>query len=99
MINPLSSVAGPGAAAPVARPGPTAPAAGADFSKVLADVAGSTMDSLKAGETAAISGISGQRPLQQVVDSIMTAEQALNTALAVRDKLVAAYTEISRMAI
>ena len=29
----------------------------------------------------------------------MNAEQALQTALAVRDKLVSAYTEISRMAI
>ncbi len=99
MINPISSVGAVGGAAPTAKVGPAAPSGAVDFGKVLADVASSTVDSMKAGESAAVAGITGKQPIQQVVDSVMNAEQALQTALAVRDKLVSAYTEISRMAI
>ena len=66
---------------------------------MLADVAGETMDALKTGEASAIEGINGQRSVQQVVDAVLNAEEALQTAIAVRDKLVGAYQEISRMAI
>lgn len=41
----------------------------------------------------------GQASVQQVVEAVMSAEQSLQTALAVRDKVVAAYQEISRMQI
>jgi flagellar hook-basal body complex protein FliE len=79
---------------------PAAQAAGApDFGKVLADVAASTVDALKGAEAASIGGIKGTLPVQDVVQAVMTAEQALQTAIAVRDKLVAAYTEITRMQI
>jgi flagellar hook-basal body complex protein FliE len=99
LISPLSSVTsigGVGSAGSVAKA--AAPGAG-DFSKVLADVASSTVDALKAGESAAIAGIHGQAPVQQVVETVMNAEQALQTAVAVRDKLLSAYQEITRMAI
>ena len=66
---------------------------------MLADVATNTVDALKAGESAAIGGITGSRSVQQVVDAMLNAEQALQTAVAVRDKLVSAYQEISRMSI
>jgi flagellar hook-basal body complex protein FliE len=39
------------------------------------------------------------RPTRDVVDAIMTAEQSLQTATAIRDKLVTAYLEIARMQI
>ena len=99
LISPLSSVTsigGVGSAGSVAKA--AAPGA-ADFSKVLADVASSTVDALKASERAAIAGIHGQAPVQQVVETVMNAEQALQTAVAVRDKLLSAYQEITRMAI
>ncbi|HZP19778.1 MAG TPA: flagellar hook-basal body complex protein FliE [Bauldia sp.] len=92
-LNSITRVVTPGSSA-----APTAPAAG-DFGKVLADVAGSAMDALKAGESTAIAGVQGKASTQQVVESVMTAEQALQTAIAVRDKLISAYQEISRMPI
>ena len=82
--------------------GPTAaPAAtgSADFSTVFASLASDAVGSVKAGEDAAISGMQGKMPVQQVVEAVMSAEQTLQTAIAVRDKVVAAYQEISRMAI
>jgi flagellar hook-basal body complex protein FliE len=100
MISALSGLRSITSAADVTRPASTSPAAaagGADFGKVLADIATNTADALKAGESAAIGGITGSRSVQSVVDAMLNAEQALQTAIAVRDKLVSAYQEISRM--
>lgn len=99
MISPISGI---GVAAPsttVGKASSAAPAGGESFGKVLADMASGTVDALKAGEASAVSGITGGSSVQQVVDAMMSAEQALQTAVSVRDKLVAAYQEVSRMAI
>lgn len=77
----------------------TQPVGAASFSDVLAEVAQGAVSSLKAGEAAAISGVQGKTSVQSVVEAIMSAEQSLQTAVAVRDKVVSAYQEISRMAI
>jgi flagellar hook-basal body complex protein FliE len=81
--------------------GAAAPGAGsgADFAQVLGNVANETMTNLKGGEAAAISGLRGQMPIQDVVDAVMSAERSLQTALALRDKTVSAFQEISRMQI
>ena len=99
MIDGISGIRPIGAGNMPAAGTAAAPAGGADFGKVLADVATEAVDALKTGEAAAIAGINGERSVQQVVDAAMTAEQALHTAIAVRDKLIAAYQEISRMQI
>ncbi|MEM9223577.1 MAG: flagellar hook-basal body complex protein FliE [Pseudomonadota bacterium] len=73
--------------------------ASADFGETFATVAANARDTLKAGEAAAISGISGDGGVQDVVQALMSAEQHLRAAIAVRDRVVAAYQEISRMQI
>ncbi len=103
MITPLSSVHAVGEVA--ATGGATAGVGGAsaapqaDFGKVMGDVAGEAVDALRNAEATSIQGINGAASTQQVVEAVMTAEQSLRTAIAVRDKLVSAYQEISRMAI
>jgi flagellar hook-basal body complex protein FliE len=101
MISSLSSLSGVSATRMTPQVAPTSAAAvgGADFGSVLADVAGQAMSTIKTGEAAAIQGIGGTMGLQEVVSAIMAAEQTLQTAIAVRDKVVSAYQEISRMAI
>jgi flagellar hook-basal body complex protein FliE len=99
MISAINSIGAVHGSVPVAKPAAAQTSAASDFTKVLADMAGSTVDALKGGEAAAIGGIQGTRSVQDVVQAVMDAEQALQTAIAVRDKLIAAYTEISRMAI
>jgi flagellar hook-basal body complex protein FliE len=99
MISAISGVRPLGGPAATSSVGPAASGAGGDFTKVLADMASSTVDALKTGESTAIAGINGGKSVQQVVDAVMNAEQALQTAVAVRDKLISAYQEISRMAI
>jgi flagellar hook-basal body complex protein FliE len=103
----LRALAPTGIEAPTSAPQisgtPAAPVApsigGEDFASVLADVAASGMETIRAGEAAAIGGLQGKMSAQQVVEAVMSAEQTLQTAIAVRDKVVAAYQEISRMAI
>lgn len=99
MISPISAVKSIGSADATSGVAAAGAAAGSDFSKVLADIAASAVDTLRAGEATAISGIGGSASVQNVVEAVMSAEQALQTAIAVRDKLVSAYQEVSRMAI
>jgi large subunit ribosomal protein L21 len=54
---------------------------------------------LKAGEATAISGVQGKASVQQVAEQVMAAEHTLQTAIVVRDKVVAAYLELGRMQI
>lgn len=74
-------------------------AAQSSFGDVMAQVAARATETIKAGETNAILGMQGKASVQQVVEAVMSAEQSLQTAIAIRDKVVAAYQEISRMAI
>ncbi|MCA3561415.1 MAG: flagellar hook-basal body complex protein FliE [Aestuariivirga sp.] len=79
-------------------PAPAQPA-GSDFASLLGRLASDTAVSVQQGEAAALAGIQGSLPLQTVVDRVMAAERTLQAALAVRDKAVSAYQEISRMQI
>ncbi len=54
-------------------------------------------DDLRAVEAASIAGIQGKISTQQVVEAVMSAEQSLQTAVAIRDKVVEAYQDILRM--
>lgn len=105
MVNSLSALSGltlRPTSVETARPAATpsaATAGGADFATVLSNISTEAVDTLKAGEAAAISGLQGQASTQEVVQAVMSAEQTLQTALAIRDKVVTAYQEISRMQI
>jgi len=100
MISPITTGAVSAAVGPTMISGPgAASATGSSFESMLASLASDTRQSLKAGEDAAIAGLTGKMPLQQVVGAVMHAEQSLTVAIAVRDKAVAAYSEISRMSI
>lgn len=69
------------------------------FDGVMEQVAADAIGALKAGEAASISSIQGKVSAQRVVEAVMTAERTLQMAVAVRDKVVQAYQEVSRMAI
>ena len=73
--------------------------AGNSFADYFSGVATEAIDTVKQGEAAAIAGIEGKQSVQNVVDAVMNAELALQSAIAIRDKVVAAYQEVSRMAI
>ncbi|SDG57834.1 flagellar hook-basal body complex protein FliE [Bradyrhizobium sp. Rc2d] len=82
-------------------PAATAIQAGDDvgFESVMKQVTTDAIGTLKAGEAASISAMQGKESTRRVVEALMSAEQALQTAVAVRDKVVQAYQEVVRMSI
>ena len=70
-----------------------------DFGEVLGKIMKDATGVMQAGEAAAIQGIKGAASPLAVVNSVMAAQQTLHTALAIRDKVVSAYQEISHMTI
>lgn len=76
-----------------------ATAGGENFGQMMSKLAADTVHNVKGAETAAVDGIAGKADIQAVVQSVMAAQESLQTALAVRDKAVAAFQEVTRMAI
>jgi len=73
--------------------------AGSDFGQFMAQASGDALKNLKTAEQTSMDGLTGKASAQQVVDSVMTAERTLQTTLALRDKAVSAYQQISQMPI
>ncbi len=70
-----------------------------DFSGMIAQMIADTADALHKAESTSVAGIHGKASVQEVTETVMAAEQSLQAAIAVRDKVTAAYLELSRMAI
>lgn len=69
------------------------------FGNVLSELAGSVSGKLENAEAVSMKSMTGDVPTRDVVNAVMDAEQSLQTAIAIRDKIVQAYLEISRMPI
>jgi flagellar hook-basal body complex protein FliE len=70
-----------------------------DFSSMLGGAIADVAQQLRKAEAVSIAGMKGMASTQDVVEQVMQAEQVLQASIAVRDKVVAAYLEISRMQI
>jgi flagellar hook-basal body complex protein FliE len=95
----VGAAVAPGNVAGVSAAGAVQPRLPTDFTSVLSDLAGQAMQTLKTGEAASIAGVRGKLSVQETVEAVMESERTLQTAIAVRDKVVSAYLELSRMAI
>jgi flagellar hook-basal body complex protein FliE len=99
-LTALSTLSSLGSAASAASPqAPTQPSGGTSFEDALGQAIGSAVGTLQAGEAVAIQGVEGAAPPMKVVEAVMGAQRSLQSLLAIRDKLVSAYQEISRMAV
>ena len=88
--------------APAEAPAANAPGKageGASFADALAAATGEMAETLRAGEVAAQKALTGQGDVQSVVEALTATELALQTAVAVRDRVVEAYQEVLRMPI
>ncbi|MEM7775378.1 MAG: flagellar hook-basal body complex protein FliE [Pseudomonadota bacterium] len=111
MITPLSGIALPTLGnndgtfptnlsnTPGAAPGSGTSKLTESFAEAMVAAMASVSNDLKSAEAASISGMRGQAPIHEVVQKVMSAEQSLQAALAVREKVVSAYLEVSRMTI
>ncbi|WP_420410618.1 flagellar hook-basal body complex protein FliE [Hoeflea sp.] len=80
-------------------PSATSQQSSGSFSEVMQSLGVGVMNNLKAAEGQSLAAVRGEAVTRDVVDAIMTAEQSLQTAVAIRDKMVTAYLEIARMQI
>jgi flagellar hook-basal body complex protein FliE len=72
---------------------------GGGFADMLLDAAKSAVSKLDRAENVSVQSLKGDFDPRAVADAVMSAEQTLQTAIVIRDKIVTAYLEISRMAI
>ena len=92
-LSNLAETVTPGAASPTATTGQSS------FGNILSQLAGSVSIKLEGAEAVSMKSMTGEVPTRDVVNAVMDAEQSLQTAIAIRDKIVQAYLEISRMPI
>ncbi|TCL75610.1 flagellar hook-basal body complex protein FliE [Rhizobium sp. BK251] len=72
---------------------------GASFASVMSNMATDMVNNLKGAESASFAGIKGTASTREVVDAVMQAEQSLQTAISLRDKIVSAYLDVTKMQI
>ncbi len=73
--------------------------AGPGFSEVLQQVAKDAIETTRGAEKASLQAVEGKADLTQVVNAVTAAELTVQTATAVRDRVISAYQEILRMPI
>jgi len=89
----------PGTQRLLPEPGRPEAATGEAFAETVTRLASTTITRLETAEAASLQGLKGEADTREVVDAVLSAEQSLQAAIAIRDKIVTAYLEISRMAI
>jgi len=72
---------------------------GSSFSDFLSGAVQDSINTIRQGEQAATAQVQGKANLVDVVQQVNSAELTLDTVVAVRDKVVAAYQSIMNMAI
>jgi len=74
-------------------------AGGTSFGTALSDALGSAVQTGQQADAAAAQGLNGQGDLTQIVTAVTQAQLALQTTVALRDRMVQAYQSIMNMPI
>jgi flagellar hook-basal body complex protein FliE len=101
MAIPAAAAAAYRAAAQINTASSPAPAnlPGSSFADFLSGAVKDSVNTIRQGEQAATAQMQGKANLVDVVQSVNAAELTLDTVVAVRDKVVAAYQSIMNMPI
>lgn len=99
MASPIASLGLANPAAARAVPVAKSPDGGSSFADLIRGVAKDTIEASKLGEASAMGALTKETSLVDIVTAVTNAEVALETAVAVRDRVIAAYQEIIRMPI
>jgi len=95
----IAPVGGAAAAAAAYRGTAAAPAAGADFGGVLKRAMEGAVDATRTADAAGTGAMLGTVGITDTVLAVGRAELALQTAVALRDRVVSAYQDVMRMPI
>ena len=98
MISPISTAASVATSA-FTNKSQSGETAGASFGSMLSSLAANAVQSIKDSEKTSIDALQGNASVQDVVMKTLAAEQNLQAAIAVRDKLLSAFNEITHMQI
>jgi flagellar hook-basal body complex protein FliE len=74
-------------------------ASGGSFADMLKGAAGDVVGALKEGEAQSLQAVTGKPDLTAVTQAVNNAEVALDAVIAVRDRVISAYQDISKLAI
>ncbi len=77
----------------------TAPGADGSFGDMLRTAAGNVVDTISKGEQASLQAATGTADLTAVTAAVNNAEVAVQTVVAIRDRVISAYQDIMRMPI
>ncbi|HEX6956636.1 MAG TPA: flagellar hook-basal body complex protein FliE [Ferrovibrio sp.] len=94
IANPLQGVAG---SVGTAGTGQVKPAGG--FGELLKEALQNTVEASRQAEAESAKAVAGKADITSVVTAVSNAEMALDTVVAVRDRVITAYQEILRMPI
>jgi flagellar hook-basal body complex protein FliE len=78
---------------------PSATGAGPSFGALLKDAIGSVEQSSRTSDAQSVAMAAGKANIVDVVTAVSETEAAIDTLVAVRDKVIAAYEEIMKMPI
>jgi flagellar hook-basal body complex protein FliE len=70
---------------------------GGDFLDMVKQAAETAIETGQKGEAASMAAIAGKADITDVVTAVDNAEITLQAAIAIRDKVISAYQEITRM--
>jgi flagellar hook-basal body complex protein FliE len=103
-VSPAAAAAAYQAVAKIAAQAPpataaTAPGSGTAFSDFLSSAMHEAVGTMKTGEQMAAKQAAGKADIVDVVNAVNAAELTLDTVVAVRDKVIAAYQSIMQMPI
>jgi flagellar hook-basal body complex protein FliE len=100
MVATVSSAAAAYAnAGKIGGPGLPARDDGGGFAELLKQAGGDAIGALKQGEAQSLQAVTGKADITAVTAAVNNAELALQAVVAVRDKIIAAYQDISKMPI
>ena len=102
MVTPLAAMkayASAQSASGVSGIGGVGGAGGSAFADMVKGAIENTVQSSKAAESQMAAQVQGKAELVDVVTAVAAAEASLETVMAVRDQVIAAYQEIMRMPI
>ena len=98
-ISAIQGLAGQAAMRAATGPASAAPHESMSFAAAMHGAVNDAALAVRQGEAAAAGAITGSVPVDEAVSRIMEAERTFQAALAVRDKIVAAWMDLSRMQI
>jgi flagellar hook-basal body complex protein FliE len=100
LTSPIAATAAYRATAGQASPAAAGAGGGeGSFAQALSRAAENTIETMHAADQAAEAGIMGNASATEVVMAVARAELALQTTVAIRDRVVQAYQDVMRMPI